>query len=115
MAYRAMNAATASGSISQTIAKNKEFRFRDQMELERYLSELLDFQEGLCALTGLALGFGGVDDDPALTCSLDRIDSDGHYERGNLQIVCKFANQWKGDTDNAEFLRLLDKVVSSGG
>jgi hypothetical protein len=54
MAYRAMNAATASGSISQTIAKNKEFRFRDQMELERYLSVLLDFQEGLCALTGLA-------------------------------------------------------------
>jgi hypothetical protein len=39
--------------------------------------------------------------------SLDRINSDGHYERGNLQVVCQFVNFWKGATENEEFQRLL--------
>jgi hypothetical protein len=39
--------------------------------------------------------------------SLDRIDSDSHYEVGNFQVVCQFVNFCKGDGDNAEFQRLL--------
>ena len=39
--------------------------------------------------------------------SLDRIDSDGHYEIGNLQLVCRFANFWKGASENEEFRPLL--------
>jgi hypothetical protein len=45
-----------------------------------------------------------------LEYSLDRIDSSGHYERRNLQVVCKFINQWKGATDNEEFKRLIALV-----
>jgi hypothetical protein len=39
--------------------------------------------------------------------SVDRIDSNGHYEAGNLQVVCQFVNFWKGSSDNEEFKRLL--------
>lgn len=39
--------------------------------------------------------------------SLDRIDSAGHYEVGNLQMVCQFINFRKDDSDNVEFQRLL--------
>lgn len=39
--------------------------------------------------------------------SLDRIDSNGHYEEGNLQVVCRFINRWKSDSDDAEFRRLV--------
>ena len=39
--------------------------------------------------------------------SVDRIDSDGHYELGNLQLVCQFINFWKGSGNNEEFRRLL--------
>jgi hypothetical protein len=42
-----------------------------------------------------------------MLCSLDRIDSDGHYEEENLQIVCRFINRWKSDSDDAEFRRLV--------
>jgi hypothetical protein len=45
--------------------------------------------------------------DKNLLPSVDRKDSNGHYEVGNLQIVCQFINFWKGDSDNEEFKRLL--------
>lgn len=53
------------------------------------------------------------DGDPELFFPLDRIDSNGHYERGNLQIVCKFANRWKSALDNEKFLNLIAKVRAS--
>lgn len=42
-----------------------------------------------------------------MLASLDRIDSNGHYMLGNLQIVCRFANRWKSDGDNDNFMRLI--------
>lgn len=42
-----------------------------------------------------------------LLCSLDRIDSSGHYSIGNLQVVCRFLNRWKNDGNDTEFRRLL--------
>jgi hypothetical protein len=61
-------------------------------------------------LTGLEMILDGVDGDRELRCSLDRIDSSKHYERGNLQIVCKFANRWKGASDNDQFKRLVEMI-----
>lgn len=46
--------------------------------------------------------------------SLDRIDSNGHYEKDNLQVVCKFANRWKSASDNGEFKRLIEIIRSNG-
>jgi hypothetical protein len=63
----------------------------------------------------LRLEFYGEHDDIQLLCSLDRIDSAGHYEAGNLQVVCRFVNRWKGDEDDAEFRRLMGLVRSGGG
>ena len=58
-------------------------------------------------VTGLAFHFHGPGADSNLLPSVDRIDSDGHYEKGNIQIVCRFVNFWKSDTDDEEFRRLL--------
>jgi hypothetical protein len=112
-----MTMATVKGSNGQQVlrtVKNKELRFGSQMELERYIAALIDSQEGLCALTGLCLQYDGEHDDPELLCSLDRIDSAGHYEAGNLQVVCRFVNRWKSDGDDGTFRRLLDLVRSQG-
>jgi len=38
------------------------------------------------------------------------VDSSRHYEPGNLQVVCKFVNQWKGAMANEEFKRLIAKI-----
>lgn len=102
--------AGANGQKVMRTVKNKENRFGSMKELEQYITALLDAQDGLCALTGLPLQYDGESDGRELLCSLDRIDSDGHYEPGNLQVVCHFANRWKNDRDDAGFRRLLALV-----
>jgi hypothetical protein len=83
----------------------------DEYALQACLEELMQTQGDRCALTGIPFQFDG--DDPNLLPSPDRIDSQGHYERGNLQIVCRFVNFWKGSSNNVEFLRLLALVRGS--
>ena len=113
MAMAAEYAVKAGGTSSTVVKKEKEFGFNDKFELEKYIAQLLDAQEGLCALTGIRMVFDGEEGNPEFACSLDRVDLNGHYARGNLQVVCKFVNCWKGDSDNAVFLALIDSVVSA--
>ena len=106
--------ATAAGANGQQVLKtlkNKEVRFPTKLALEKYVLKLIDLQEGRCALTDLVMHFDAKED-VEMRCSLDRIDSDGHYEEGNLQIICNFANRWKSDGDDATFKRLLEIVRS---
>ncbi len=101
---------TAKQSSGQTIdrtVKNKELRLSKEA-LIAHLSDLLDETDHRCAITGLALHPNGPDDQ--LKPSLDRIDSDGHYEVGNLQVVARFINMWKSDSVDSEFRRLLALV-----
>lgn len=98
---------TAKQSYGQTverIVKNKDLKLSKEA-LILHLNELLDETGNRCAITGLALQFEGSDDQ--LRPSLDRIDSNGHYEAGNLQVVARFINFWKSDTVDTEFRRLI--------
>lgn len=98
---------TAKQSYGQTVErtiKNKDLRLSKEA-LISHLNELLDETGNRCAITGLSLQFAGPDEQ--LRPSLDRIDSDGHYEAGNLQVVARFINFWKSDAKDAEFRRLI--------
>lgn len=68
-------------------------------------------QGGKCALTGwdmtIELGRGVVH----TNCSIDRIDSSGDYEVGNVQLVCRIANTAKSNLTFSEFLALCRSVV----
>ena len=99
----------SNGQLVQRVMKNKELRMTAQ-QLENLIRELLVQQDNRCALTGLSFQFLGQHDDKNLLPSLDRKDSNGHYELGNLQVVCQFINFWKGDADDEEFRRLLNLV-----
>lgn len=107
MAATALGTAAASNGqeIVRTV-KDKKVRF-SQLELEGYIGALIDAQDGLCALTDIPLQYDGDHEDQELLASLDRIDSDGHYEAGNLQVVCRFANRWKNNGTATEFRRLI--------
>lgn len=108
--------ATANSSNGQTaerIVKKKDLGFPSAAALQDYVTELMGAQEYCCELTGLPFELDEVNGDTAMFASLDRIDSSGHYEPGNLQVVCRFANFWKGASDNQEFRRLIDVIRSS--
>lgn len=101
---------TASSSYGQTVqrtVKNKDIRLSKEA-LIGHLEELMTETGDRCAITGLLLQFDSSDDQ--MRPSLDRIDSDGHYEIGNLQVVARFVNFWKRDTDDGEFRRLISVV-----
>jgi hypothetical protein len=96
----------ANGQIVERTVKNKELKM-SSAELENFLPSLLDLQGNRCTLTDIPFNYHGPDADKNLLPSVDRIDSNGHYEVGNLQVVCQFINFWKGTYDNEEFKRLL--------
>jgi hypothetical protein len=98
--------ANARGQDVLRTTKVKEMHF-SQPELEKYVVALIQSQEGLCALTELPLELDGTHEDDEMLPSLDRIDSDGHYAPGNLQVVCRFANRWKNDDKDENFRRLV--------
>lgn len=104
----------ANGQLVERTLKNKDLLMNAQ-QLDRLLASLLEVQDNRCALTGIPFHFHGPDADRKLLPSPDRIDSNGHYEHGNLQIVCQFINFWKRDTPDDEFRRLLMLVRGSEG
>ena len=97
----------ANGQTVDRTVKNKDLRLSKEA-LIAHLNELLDETGHRCAISGLALQADGPDDQ--LRPSLDRIDSSGHYEAGNLQVVARFINSWKQAIPDAEFRRLLAMV-----
>lgn len=114
MAHTAVNTTnSAIGQKVERVLKKKDLGFASAVALQDYIKELMEAQEYCCELTGLMLELDEANGDPAMFASLDRIDSSGHYEAGNLQVVCRFANFWKGASDDAEFRRLIEVLRTS--
>lgn len=107
MVQTAQQTVLQSGQEIISTTKDKRFFFANANEARDYAIELMRKQKGRCALTGLQLLLDDEAGDDQLRYSLDRIDSSSHYERGNLQVVCKFINKWKGAMNNEEFKRLV--------
>ena len=97
----------SNGQTVETKKNNRELRVSKEKLIE-LLDGLLKQSDYQCAITDLPLQPDGPDDQ--LRPSLDRIDSNGHYEIGNLQVVARFINFWKSNTEDAEFRRLIDIV-----
>jgi len=106
-------AANSNGQQVLTTIKNKNCHFDSVDAMMAYVESLIVDQEGLCAITGVKLQLDGEEDDKELRYSLDRIDSSGHYEPGNLQLVCRFINRWKSASSDADFRRLIQLVQIS--
>mgnify|MGYP000843957546 FL=1 len=72
------------------------------------LQELWEAQDGKCALTGLPLVLASKTN--GLTASVDRIDSDVGYVRGNIQFVHKNVNLMKNRFDQTYFIEICRLV-----
>ncbi|WP_428101060.1 hypothetical protein [Candidatus Rariloculus sp.] len=101
----------SNGQTETRTVKAKEFGFKTASDLSEYIMELWGKQNGLCVLTKLPMLLDApIGGSSALVVSVDRIDSDGHYAPGNLQLTCQFANLWKSDSTDEDFHALIDIV-----
>ena len=63
----------------------------------QYLHELWNTQKGLCALSGIPMTYYFDSGRVPTNVSVDRINSNLGYIKGNLQLVCMAVNQMKSD------------------
>jgi hypothetical protein len=82
-----------------------------------YLYEIGEKQKWKCPLTGDSLEFsrggdywGGKWSNPK-SCTIDRIDSNKGYVKGNIQLVTWQVNFAKSSVDNNDFINLCKKVA----
>jgi len=101
--------AKADGRIVERVSKIKNLTVSEE-EFRHFLRRLYDEQGGLCMLTGLRMLLNGEDGADDFRLSVDRIDSNGHYDPSNVQLVCRFANFWKSSGDDSRFKELIQIV-----
>lgn len=87
--------ANSNGQEVNKTVKIKDMSFASDTDLQLFLREKIEEQNGRCAITGHPL----MPHQPEswFAPSADRIDSDGHYTPDNIQIVSKAANRAKSD------------------
>jgi len=101
----------SNGQEIKTTKKNKKLNMSDD-QLKLYIIKLMEKQKHICALTGLEMSFHENPKIKHIWYSPDRIDSSKHYEKGNIQLVCRFANRWKSNSSDTEFKKLLSLIRS---
>lgn len=80
----------------------------------KYLWDLFSKQQGKCALSGQEIVFGGRSQRyKTMTASLDRIQHNKGYVKGNVQWVHKDLNMIKGKLDNKRFIELCRNVTEN--
>ena len=77
-----------------------------------YVWDLFLKQNRKCALTGVDLVFSKRCWSHDATASLDRINSDKGYIKGNVQWVHKIVNFMKQQFDQTEFIGWCEKIVN---
>lgn len=77
-----------------------------------YITELLESQNGMCAVTGLLMNYDCHNRKKAnpFKASLDRIDSNKGYSKDNVRFVCWAVNQMKADRTDEEFAYWIKTV-----
>lgn len=74
------------------------------------VADQADIQNRKCALSGLDLTFSG--DFNQITASLDRIDNNKGYKKGNIQWVHKQINMMRGTLSLERFKELCSVIAS---
>lgn len=72
----------------------------------------MDAQGGTCALTGWCIDFPQVGHPHKVNASIDRIDSQFGYIKGNVQLVHKMVNMCKQQYEQEDFVRMCEAVAN---
>ena len=81
------------------------------------VADIMEQQNYTCALSGLKIVFPeyGHPSDGSMSASIDRINSDKGYVRGNIQLVDKRINMMKQKYSQKEFIEMCVLVTKHKG
>ena len=105
--YRRTFLGTIQGKLQGSKRNAKAKGFKHELDAE-FLKELWEKQRGLCALTGVKLGFIGSG---WCAASIDRIDSNKGYTRNNVQWTCWRPNEAKSNMTNEDFINMCKAIA----
>lgn len=93
-------------------AKNRAEKHGWQFNLTAdYLLDLWNKQKGICALSGINMTYAIKGGRIPTNLSLDRIDGNKGYIKGNVQLVCMACNQIKSDMSDADMYYFCKKII----
>lgn len=75
-----------------------------------YICDLLEKQKHRCAISGLPLTFKRGAGHVKTNASIDRIDNEKGYDKGNVQLVCRWVNQTRGNMSIKEFIEWCEGI-----
>jgi len=76
------------------------------------IADVMEQQDFRCALTGEPIEFPEVGHPEQVPASIDRIDSDKGYIKGNIQLVLRKVNMMKQSYSQEEFIEVCRKVAN---
>lgn len=93
-------------------AKDRAAKQNIPFDLElQYIIDLWHIQKGVCALSNLPMTFELKQGRTPTNVSIDKIDRELGYIKGNVQLVCMACNQIKSDMNEHEMYNFCKNIV----
>ena len=99
-------------------ARARSKRIGKNMNIDiKYLKNVWENQNGICPYTGIKMEISRTSQDAdikktPIKASLDRINPDMGYIKGNVEFVCYCVNVAKNDFSKEEMINFIDKIKS---
>jgi len=96
--------------------RRKKHKKESNIDLS-YLKQIWEEQNGVCPLTGWKLElprnstYWGTKDNKIKRASLDRIDSDKGYVKGNIRFISVMANYCKNEFTDEDVILFCESVI----
>ena len=91
-------------------AKKKNLPFDLTKE---YLKELWNKQNGKCAVSGIEMTYSLCEGRTPTNVSIDQINPNNGYTKGNIQLVCMAVNQIKSDLQMDDVYRFCKAILEN--
>lgn len=80
---------------------------------KKYLKELWDKQNGVCAISGLKMTFDHCNGRTPTNVSIDQINHKNGYTVDNIQLVCMAVNQMKSDMAMEDLYKFCNAIIEN--
>lgn len=107
---------TVEGFIHIRLSKTKHRSIKANIEYNlifKYMLDLWNRQEGLCALTGIPMTIKVGEGRKHTAASIDKIEPEKGYVMGNVRFICQAVNMMRQDFTDQE-LRDWCKLILKG-